>query len=153
MPRSIISQFLAALFCSIVTLSFSYVDANPVLTAQLASDRATYVSGQPIVLTVVLQNIGVATKTVIVSHAAHLDVQLTVTSQGAKVLPNLPFIPESGAARDVGLAPGEKFTESDNLSKWRYTLGPGDYIVSGDFVDEVDGVTLKTNALHIAVTP
>jgi len=104
-------------------------------------------------LTVVIQNTGNASGTILTQHAAHLDLRLTVGSQGKSLPPNLSFIGEAGAARDIGLVPGEKFVESEPLSKWRYALAPGDYTISGEYFYDVNGVTLKTNVLHINVTP
>ena len=104
-------------------------------------------------LTVTIQNSSAASGTLFTRHSAHRDLRLTVISQGKSLTPNLSFIGEAGADRDIGLAPGEKFIKSDPLSKWRYALAPGDYTISGEYFYDVNGVTLKTNTVHITVTP
>lgn len=85
--------------------------------------------------------------------ASRCGPELIVISKGKSLPPNLSFVGEAGADRDIGLAPGEKFIESDPLSKWRYALAPGDYTISGEYFYDVNGVALKTNTVHITVTP
>ena len=127
--------------------------AGATFAIRLSTDRSTYASGQPIAVTFVLQNTaGIATG-VMVNHAAHLDLRLMVRSGGQTIRENLPFRPEAGSGRDIGLSAGGTFTETGPLSKWLYSLPPGTYDLSGEFYYQINGVSLKTNVVHIVITP
>ncbi len=104
-------------------------------------------------MTVVLQNTSRIPTGIFTRHSAHLDVRLTIVAQGKTLPPNLPFVGEAASDRDIGLLPREKFFETELLSKWRYSLAPGTYDISGEYHYDVNGVTLKANAVHITVTP
>jgi hypothetical protein len=149
-PR-IVAQLVFA--TALISSTAAAAPPSATFTIQLSSDQAAYASAQPIMLTVAIQNTGAASGILFTRHSAHRDLRLIVISQGKSLPPNLSFIGEAGADRDIGLAPGEKFIESEPLSKWRYALAPGDYTISGEYFYDVNGVTLKTNTVHITVTP
>ncbi len=131
----------------------SNVSEGGTFAIRLATDRHTYELNQPINVTFVLQNTAGRASSVIVRRAAHLDLRLSIHSAGSKVRENLPFRPEAGSARGVALAPGGTFTETEPLSKWLFALPPGEYDLTGEFYYAVNGLTLKTNAVRITVTP
>lgn len=89
----------------------------------------------------------------IVNHAAHLDLRLVVQSGGRPIRENLPFRPEAASGRGIDLGADGTFTESEPLSKWLYSLPPGAYDLSGEFYYPVNGVSLKTNVVHIVINP
>ena len=156
MVRTFTGKNALALILSLAVFSGSSAVAassSARYTIQLSSDQSTYTAGQPIVLTVVLQNVGNTSGILLTQYSPHRDVRLTVTSQGKSLAANLPFVGERGSGRGVALRPGEKFSESEPISKWRYALAPGDYSITGQFYYDVAGVTLTTNSLHITVTP
>ncbi len=127
--------------------------AGATFAIRLSTDRSTYASGQPIAVTFVLQNTAGIATAVIVNHAAHLDLRLTVQSGGRTLRENLPFRPEAGSGRGIDMGAGGTFSETEPLSKWLFSLPPGTYDLSGEFYYPVNGLTLKTNVVRVVVTP
>jgi hypothetical protein len=131
--------------------------ANPspgaTFAIRLSTDRSTYAPGEPIAVTFVLQNTAGIATSVLINHAAHLDLRLVVRSGTRTVRENLPFRPEASSGRGIDLGAGGTFTETEPLSTWLFSLPPGTYDLSGEFYYPVNGVPLKTNVVRIVVTP